>query len=147
MSDLTPSSEFQPTTDFPDQIDAADEIIGGGASAHDLQVQLRRRNVVRVIAVVSAVGLIAAGFGFIRTLVAVAVSYALFTTGIKVVGAFARPVPEAPPAGELRRVRLTYRCDICGTELRLTLANDQVPEPPRHCSEPMELTTDLDDVL
>ena len=140
------SSAFEPTTDFPDSIDADDSIIGGG-SAHDAEVQRRRRARVRIIALVAAVVLIVAGFGLVRTVVAVLVSYGLFMTGIGVIGAFARPVPDAPPPGELRRVRLTYRCEICGTELRLTLANDQVPEPPKHCSEPMVLTTNLDDVL
>ena len=32
-----------------------------------------------------------------------------------------------------------YRCDICGAELRMTLANDEQPEPPRHCMEEMVL--------
>ena len=141
------SSGFEPATDFPDFIDADDSIIGSGSLAHDVEVQRRRRTRVRMIAVVAAVVLVLAGFGLVRTVVAVAVSYALFMTGIAVIGAFARPVPDAPPPGELRRVKLTYRCEICGTELRLTLANDQVPEPPRHCSEAMELTTNLDDVI
>lgn len=82
-----------------------------------------------------------------RSVIAVVAGYALFMTGVKTIGAFARPIPEALPPGELRRVKLNYRCDICGTELRLTLANDQVPEPPKHCTEPMILTTDLEDVL
>ena len=146
VEEQPPSSEFEPATDFPDFIDADDSIIAG-ASSHDAEVQRRRRSRVRIFAVVAAVVLVVAGFGLVRTVVAVAVSYALFMTGIAVIGAFARPVPDAPPPGELRRVKLTYRCEICGTELRLTLANDQVPEPPRHCSEPMVLTTNLDDVL
>jgi hypothetical protein len=28
----------------------------------------------------------------------------------------------------------------------MTAANDQVPEPPRHCMEDMELLTSLDDI-
>jgi hypothetical protein len=36
-------------------------------------------------------------------------------------------------------VRLTYRCSICATEVRMTQANDEVPEPPRHCMEDMDL--------
>ena len=66
--------------------------------------------------------------------------------GVAILGAFARPIPEAPPPGELRRVRLNYRCSICGAELRMTLANDAIPEPPRHCSDEMELVTALEDV-
>src|SRR5207302_310651 len=61
-------------------------------------------------------------------------------------GAIARPLPEPPPAGELRKVKLTYRCSICGTEVRMTTANDQMPEPPRHCLEDMDLVTPVDDL-
>ena len=48
--------------------------------------------------------------------------------------------------GELRRVKLTYRCSTCGTELRMTLANDSLPQAPRHCSDEMDLTTPLEDL-
>ena len=73
-------------------------------------------------------------------------AYLILMTGFSIVGAFARPSPEAPPAGELRRVKLTYRCPTCGTELRVTLANDQIPQAPRHCADEMELTTSIDDL-
>ncbi len=99
------------------------------------------------MALIAAIGLMFAGFGLIRTIVAVVVGYGLFMLGLRIIGAFARPVPAPPPPGELRRVKLTYRCEVCGTELRITRANDQVPEPPKHCSEPMVLTTNLDDII
>ncbi len=73
--------------------------------------------------------------------------YLIFRVGFAIIGALARPIPDAPPAGELRRVRLHYRCNTCGTEMRMTLANDEVPEPPRHCTEEMELTATADDAL
>jgi DNA replicative helicase MCM subunit Mcm2 (Cdc46/Mcm family) len=38
-------------------------------------------------------------------------------------------------------VRFSFRCSICGTEVRMTQANDEVPEPPRHCMEDMDLIT------
>ncbi len=147
MDNGHPPSAFEPTTDFPESIDADDDLIHREASAHDIAVQLRRRNLFRIIAVISAILLSLAGFGLVRSVVAVVVGYGLFMIGVKTVGSFARPIPDALPPGELRRVKLNYRCDICGTELRLTLANDQVPEPPKHCTEPMILTTDLDDVI
>ncbi len=140
-------ASFEPVTDFPESVDADDTAISGGTSSHDAEIQRRRRTVVRVVALISVVALLAAGFGPVRTVIAVAVGYSLFMTGIKTIGAFARPIPQPLPPGELRRVKLNYRCDVCGTELRLTLANDQVPEPPKHCTEPMILTTNLDDVL
>ena len=54
--------------------------------------------------------------------------------------------PEPPPPGELRKVRLIYRCSICGTEVRMTAANDEMPDPPRHCQEDMDLVTPVDDL-
>jgi DNA-directed RNA polymerase subunit RPC12/RpoP len=80
-------------------------------------------------------------------LIAVTLMYFLLRSGFAIVGAFARPVPEPPPPGELRRVKLTYRCNECGAELRMTLANDEVPNPPRHCTEEMELTATREDGL
>jgi hypothetical protein len=53
----------------------------------------------------------------------------------------ARPLPEPPPPGELRKVKMVFRCSLCGTEVRMTMANDQQPEPPRHCMEDMELVS------
>ena len=71
---------------------------------------------------------------------------ALLKVGFMVLGGFARPVPPPPPPGELRKVKLMYRCAICGTEVRMTVANDQMPEPPRHCMDEMDLVTPVDDL-
>jgi hypothetical protein len=79
-------------------------------------------------------------------LIATLVAYGLFKLGAVMLGGLARPVPEPPPPGELRRVKLMFRCSICGTEVRMTSANDQVPEPPRHCLEDMDLVTPVDDL-
>ena len=70
----------------------------------------------------------------------------LIKIGFVMLGGLARPVPEPPPPGELRKVRLTFRCSICHTEVRMTAANDQMPEPPRHCMEDMDLVTPVDDL-
>ena len=40
---------------------------------------------------------------------------------------------------ELRRVNLRYRCSICGAEVRMVQASEDLPEPPRHCQEDMDL--------
>lgn len=82
----------------------------------------------------------------VRVAIAVAAAAVLLKVGMGVLGGFARPVPEPPDPGELRKVRLTYRCSICATEVRMTQANDEVPEPPRHCMEDMDLTTPLEDL-
>jgi hypothetical protein len=68
----------------------------------------------------------------------------LWRTGRAVLAGLARPLPEPPPPGELRKVRLVYRCALCGTEVRMTTANDEVPGPPRHCMDEMELVTPME---
>jgi len=62
---------------------------------------------------------------------------ALWKAGIGMLRAFTTPLPPPPPAGEMRRVNVRYRCGVCGVELKLTLAPDQDPPPPRHCLEDM----------
>jgi hypothetical protein len=79
-------------------------------------------------------------------LVAAIAVFVLFKIGFTMLGGLAQPVPEPPPAGELRKVKILYRCSICGAEVRMTVANDQMPEPPRHCLEDMELVTPVDDL-
>ncbi len=82
----------------------------------------------------------------LRAVVALVAALIILKVGSKVLGGFACPVPEPPDPGELRKVRLTYRCSICSTEVRMTMANDEVPEPPRHCQEDMDLVTPVDDL-
>jgi hypothetical protein len=81
----------------------------------------------------------------LKLLIAVAFGYAIFRVGLTMLRMFAQPVAEPPPPGELRRVKLMYRCELCGTEVRMTAALDQDPEPPRHCLEDMTLVTPVDD--
>ncbi len=140
-------SDFEPSTDLPERIDADDAPVESTARLRDERVQGRRRRALGIALAALAVALLAAGFSRWRVAVAIAAMYVLFRIGFAVVGAFARPVPEPPPAGELRRVKLTYRCDGCGTELKMTLANDETPDPPRHCAGEMELTATQDDAL
>lgn len=70
----------------------------------------------------------------------------VFKVGFAMLGGLAQPVPEPPPAGELRKVKILYRCSICGTEVRMTVANDEMPDPPRHCQDEMDLVTPVDDL-
>ena len=81
-----------------------------------------------------------------RVLLAMGAALLIVRVGFAMLGGLARPIPDPPPPGELRRVRLVYRCSICGTEVRMTSANAQVPEPPRHCMEDMDLMTSVDDI-
>jgi len=100
---------------------------------------MSRKRVLLVAMVGAAIVAIVVGrFPIVPTIVATAVSYVLFRMGFAMIGTFARPVPEPPPPGELRKVRIQYRCTLCGTEVRMTVANDEMPDPPRHCMEDME---------
>ena len=76
--------------------------------------------------------------------IAILAGLLIWKVGAMMLGGLARPVPEPPPPGELRKVRLRYRCSICGTEVRMTAANDEVPEPPRHCQEDMDLVAPIE---
>ena len=76
--------------------------------------------------------------------VAVLVGFAIWRIGFAILRALATPLPPPPPPGELRKVKITYRCSICGTEVRMTTANDEVPDAPRHCQEDMELVAPIE---
>ena len=72
-----------------------------------------------VIAVVAALAIAWIGWGMFRSL--------LRRTPRNV----PLPEPEVPPAD----VRITYRCEECGTELLLLRKGSE--SPPRHCGEAM----------
>ncbi|MDZ7733599.1 MAG: hypothetical protein U5R31_11365 [Acidimicrobiia bacterium] len=80
----------------------------------------------------------------IRLLIAVVAMLVIFAVGVWLLRGVARGQPEPPPPGELRRVRLAYRCSICGAEVRMTVAPDQEPDPPRHCQEDMDLLAPIE---
>ena len=68
----------------------------------------------------------------------------VFRVGLGMLRSLSTPLPPPPPAGEMRKVKIQYRCSICGTEVRMTLATDELPEPPRHCQEDMELVAPIE---
>ena len=75
----------------------------------------------------------------LKILVAIAVAMVLLRMGLAVLRTLATPLPEPPPVGELRKVKLQYRGSLCGTEVRMTVATNESPDPPRHCMDDMEL--------
>lgn len=82
---------------------------------------------------------------WVRAAFALALALVIMRIGIGLLRSMAQPVPEPPPAGELRKVKLLYRCSLCGTEVRMTTAVDAAPEPPRHCMEDMDLLGSADE--
>jgi hypothetical protein len=69
----------------------------------------------------------------------------LWKSGIGMLRGFTSALPPPPPAGEMRKVNVRYRCTICGLEIKLTLAPDEDPPPPRHCMEDMVVQAPLYD--
>ncbi len=76
--------------------------------------------------------------------IAIAAGYLIVRIGVGMLRSLARPLPEPPPPGELRKVKLDYRCRICGAEVRMTVAPHQDPDPPRHCQDEMDLITPVE---
>jgi hypothetical protein len=74
----------------------------------------------------------------VKLFIAVAACVLMMRVGLSILRALAQP-NEPPEPGEMRKVNLRYRCSICGTEVRMTQANEELPEPPRHCLEDMDL--------
>jgi hypothetical protein len=63
--------------------------------------------------------------------------------GVFILKGLASPVP-TPDPGELRRVNFKYQCVVCGAEVRMTKAGEDIPPPPRHCLEDMQLVTPVE---
>ena len=98
------------------------------------------------LAVLAVAGLVAGAIlvGFLRIAIALAAAYAIMRIGTGMLRGMAQPLPDPPEAGELRKVKLQYRCNICGTEVRMTVAPYEDPDPPRHCQDEMDLVAPIE---
>lgn len=105
--------------------------------------QLKHTIVVGVVVLGAAAALVA-GFPILNVAVAALAAYVILRLGVAMLAGLAQPPPEPPPAGELRKVKIIYRCEICGAEVRMTVAPSEQPEPPRHCQDEMVLVTPVD---
>jgi hypothetical protein len=105
---------------------------------------VRKHPLLLFLVALGAAVLIGLGRPPVATLIAMTFTYLMFRAGMAMLGGMARPVPEPPPAGELRKVKIAYRCTICGTEVRMTVSPDEEPQPPRHCLEDMELVAPIE---
>ena len=134
-------SELEPVAGRPSEL----ELPHDGAGPPRRGRRWVRLGVVLVVVVVAAVAISAlAGTGVTATVVAVLVGLLILRTGWFFLQSFATPPPEPPEAGQLRKVKLTYRCPVCGAEVRMTAAASEDPEPPRHCMEDMDLVAPID---
>ena len=64
--------------------------------------------------------------------------------GLGMLKSMTSSLPAPPPTGEMRRINVRYRCGVCGVELRMVMAPDQDPPPPRHCLEDMDFVAPID---
>jgi hypothetical protein len=71
------------------------------------------------------------------TAIGVLMVWFIWKVGLAMLRSITSLMPPPPPAGEMRRINVRYRCDVCGVELRLTMAPDEDPPPPKHCTEDM----------
>jgi len=85
------------------------------------------------------VGVSIFGLSIINILIAIFMGYAIIRVGLMMLRGMAAPIPEPPPPGELRKVKIQYQCEMCGTEVRMTMSSNADPEPPRHCMQEMEV--------
>ncbi|UDY34240.1 hypothetical protein [Dermatobacter hominis] len=98
-----------------------------------------------VVLAVLAVGVsLALDTPLLPTLAAVLLGVVILRAGWFFLQSFATPPPEPPEPGTIRKVKLVYRCSICGAEVRMTAAPTEDPEPPRHCMEDMELVAPIE---
>lgn len=63
--------------------------------------------------------------------------------GFSMLRSMTNSLPPPPPSGEMRKINVRYRCNVCGVELRVVMAPDEDPPPPKHCLEDMDLIAPL----
>jgi len=107
---------------------------------------MSRPRVIALGAIVAAVAMLLLLFhaSVAQTVIAVLIAAALLRIGYAMIAGLAQTPPAPPEAGLLRKVKITYRCSNCGAEVRMTIAPDEDPEPPRHCMEDMDLVAPID---
>lgn len=80
-----------------------------------------------------------------RLVIAVLMMVVIWRAGMWMLRTFGQVPPPPPPPGEMRRIKVKYRCSLCGAEARMTLAPTEQPDPPRHCMEDMEFVPSSED--
>ena len=68
----------------------------------------------------------------------------LWRVGTGLLRSMTTPLPPPPPEGELRKLNVRYRCSVCGAEVKMTMAAEADPAPPRHCMEEMDVIIEAD---
>ncbi len=74
----------------------------------------------------------------LKVVIAIAAFVLIMRIGMIMLGGLARPHPPPEP-GMIRKVNLRYRCSVCLAEVKMVQATEELPPPPRHCQEDMDL--------
>ncbi len=69
--------------------------------------------------------------------IAIAIGVAIIAMTLWVVRLLLIPQPADPDPDAVKEVAVDYRCVVCGLRLTITHAQQDEPEPPRHCREDM----------
>lgn len=81
---------------------------------------------------------------FVWVFIGIVIMVVVWRVGIGMLRGMTTSLPPPPPAGEMRRINVRYRCSVCGVELRMVMAPDQDPPAPRHCLEDMDLVAPIE---
>jgi hypothetical protein len=78
--------------------------------------------------------------------VALFAAVVLYLIGARMVGNFSKSDPPPDPSEmPLEDVDYRYRCIVCGAQAVLYAAPEgEMPDPPRHCREPMALVSPVE---
>lgn len=80
----------------------------------------------------------------VALILVVLVALAVWRIGMSILRALATPLPGPPPDGEMRKVKIVFRCPVCYAEVRMTQSPNAEPEAPRHCQAEMDLVTPVE---
>jgi hypothetical protein len=82
----------------------------------------------------------------LKVLVALIAAVVIYLVGARTIANFSKSEPPPDPSEvPLEDVDYRYRCIVCGAQVVLFAAPEgEVPEPPRHCREPMVLVTPVE---
>ena len=73
----------------------------------------------------------------LRIVLGIAVALTVYVMGAGMLRKFHVAPPEEPDPDDIKPVNLRFRCIVCGTQVTMTAAQGDDPEPPRHCREDM----------
>ncbi len=84
----------------------------------------------------------------VRFAVALVAAIVLYLMGAALVRNFssAEAPPDEPDVSTLEDVDYRFRCVVCGAQVVMYASQGgEMPDPPRHCREPMALMAPIDD--